>query len=327
MKRLWGALVRLTSHQETGLCVGLFRILVALVLVQSVVAVMRADVVDMLWVDVAHGGFRTLGAGSWLLQAMGGPTHAVVGSLLWIALAAGVLLALGIGGPVGGRLVALVCQQCYWAVLSTNPDARGGSDYLIVNALWLLFLADSTASLSVHSRWKTGRWASRGLIYAWPRYLAVLQIVVVYTLTGLQKIGSSWMPWGDFSALYWVYQDPTFLRFPMDWTAHVYPLTQILTVTTWLWETFAFLLLFAYYYRATPGRPGRLRALANRFDIRVPFVAIGVGLHVSIFATLDVGPFSLITLSYYVCLFSARELEQMLSIRRRDTRSPGSRSG
>ena len=56
-------------------------------------------------------------------------------------------------------------------------------------------------------------------------------------------------------------------------------------------------------------RGGRLRRWVLRYDLRKPFAAIGVGLHLGILALLNVGPFSPISLSYYLCLIPPRVSE------------------
>jgi hypothetical protein len=97
----------------------------------------------------------------------------------------------------------------------------------------------------------------------------------------------------------------------MDFTAWVYPLTQVATAITWHWETGAWVMLLVYYYRYTRDRPGRLRALSNRWDLRLPFAGIGISLHVGILLTMNVGPFSWVSMSYYLCLFRPEEVSRV----------------
>jgi hypothetical protein len=82
------------------------------------------------------------------------------------------------------------------------------------------------------------------------------------------------------------------------------------------------LLLLALWYRRTRARPGRLRRLANRFDARKAFVAIGIALHVGILSLLEVGPFSLISVAYYLCLLRPEEARRLvLRLTRRELRA------
>jgi hypothetical protein len=111
-----------------------------------------------------------------------------------------------------------------------------------------------------------------------------------------------WTPGGGYSALYWVFQEPTWRRFDMTWTAQLYPLTQVATAVAWWWEVLAPLLLVVYWLRYTADRGGRLRRLVHKYDPRLLFAGIGVVLHLTIAFTVNVGPFSWISLSYYLCL-------------------------
>jgi hypothetical protein len=51
--------------------------------------------------------------------------------------------------------------------------------------------------------------------------------------------------------------------------------------------------------------------LLLRWDLRKPFVLVGVGLHLGILLTLEVGPFSLVSLAYYLALFSPDDREAL----------------
>lgn len=310
MRRLWAAAVALLSRREPAHGLALFRIAVGLCMLYSILSMAAAGLDRVLWVDVADGGMLHLGAGNhWLLRALGGPRAEVVGALV----PAGALLAVMVTVGLGGRLTLLVAGQLYQAIIQTNPTINGGYDHLIGNALWLLFLAGATATLSLDARLGYGRWRREVAIAAWPRYLAIFQILTVYTTTGLSKLGVPWTPVGGFSALYWVYQEPTWRRFDMTWLAEAPAVValQLATALTWIWEISAILLLLFYFYRATPARPGRLRALCQRRDLRLGFVAIGVAVHLGILLTLNVGPFSWISLAYYICLFQPDELRAL----------------
>lgn len=298
MKRLWSAWVALTSAREVGDSLALFRIAVGLVILYALGSMIAADLVEVMWVDAAHGGLQTLSTQHWLVRMLGGRTL----STAWTLVSAGLVLAVLLTAGLGGRLTALLGCQVYYALTAAHPALSGGYDVLITNALWLMVLGDSTATLSLDCKLRSKRWRSDQLVAAWPRYLAILQLIVVYTTTGLKKVSPVWTPGGDHSALYWVFQEPTWRRFDMAWTASVFWLTQIGSAVTWWWEVLTPLLLLVYWARHTADRGGRLRAMLNRFDLRKPWAAIGIGLHLSILALLNVGPFSPISLAYYLCL-------------------------
>lgn len=319
--RWWRFWVTLFARREPGTALACFRIAVGLVMLYSLLSVGLGGLIDVIWVDQAHGGYAHLGTGNWLLTRLGGPTPAVIHALYGVSLAGALLIIAG----AGGRLAILVALQAYIAMALVNGNASGGYDILITNALWLLVLGDATATLSVRCRRRTGRWTSDALIPAWPRYLAVFQLLVTYTTTGLHKLSSDWLPTGGWAALYRVFQDPTWRRFDMQWTAWVYPLTQVATAVTWLFEVSAPLLLVWYYCRYTRERPGRLRARIQRRDLRIPFAALGACLHAGILVTLNVGPFSWATMAYYVCLWHPDELAAAAArLRRKPLASPAS---
>ena len=99
-----------------------------------------------------------------------------------------------------------------------------------------------------------------------------------------------------------------------QWVA---PITQAATLTTWLWELSAPVLLLAFWYRKTAEQPGRMRALFVRFDIRSCYLAFGVLLHVGIFVVMEVGTFSLVALATYTCAFHADEYRRLADRLRR----------
>ncbi len=307
MIRAWLAFVALVDRREPAEGLALFRIAVGLVMIYSIASMVVAGLDHVLWVDAADGGMQVLRGDHWLLALLGGPTAAVLSLLV----PAGLVLAALVVCGAGGRLTILAAAQVYAAIVRANPTIIGGYDHLITNALWLLFLGGASATLSIDARLRSGHWRRpQATVPAWPRYLAVFQLIAVYTTTGLNKLGVPWTPVGDFSALYWVYQEPTWRRFDMTWSAEPFPyfMLQVATAVTWVWEVSAVLLLLFFYFRATPERPGRLRALALRWDFRRGFVAIGVLLHVGILLTLNVGPFSWVSLAYYLCFFHPDEL-------------------
>jgi hypothetical protein len=127
----------------------------------------------------------------------------------------------------------------------------------------------------------------------------------------MHKVSGTWTPAGGFSALYYILQEPTWQRWDLSWLAWVYPLTQLGTATTWIWEITSPLLLLVLWYRRTRSLPGRLRSLCNRLPLRGLWVIIGLAVHLGILVLMDVGPFSPIALSYYVCLFTPAEWRRL----------------
>lgn len=298
MTRLWSAWVALTCARETGETLAVFRVALGVVVAYALCSMISADLVDVMWVDASHGGLQRLSQHHWLVSLLDGQTHTGAWSLVIAALVLAACLVIGLGG----RITALLAAQVYYALTSGHDALSGGYDVMIVNALWLMVLGDSTATWSLDCRLRTGAWHSAQTIAAWPRYLLILQLVVIYATTGLKKVSPVWTPGGDHSALYWVFQEPTWRRFDMTWTASAYGLTQLGSAVTWWWEVLTPLLLLVYWARHTAAQGGGLRHALNRFDLRKYWAAIGVALHVGIFALLNVGPFSPVSLAYYLCL-------------------------
>jgi hypothetical protein len=300
--RTWRAWVALTSEREAPLVLACFRILIALVAVGSLLSVATSGVLDALMIQIPHGALHL--EGGWLVNMLGGPTVRVMWCLWTVALIACACVAVGLGG----RVACLIAAQAYLAVARVNPDVAGGYDAMINNALYLLIFSSAFETLSLDCRRKTGRWTSDVPVPAWPRYLLVFQLLVIYGSTALHKLSPVWTPVGGYSALFWVFQDPTWRRFDMSFVAGIYPLLQVATAITWHWELAMPLLLVWYGCNRSRDRGGRLRRIVLRWDLRKPFAAMGVMLHLGILMTLNVGPFSFASLAYYVLLWTPDEL-------------------
>jgi len=304
MRRAWSRIVAFLDRREPGEALAAYRVLLGLNVLWAVSSVWAPGLVPVLWLQPEDGGMRPLqDGGSWLVGALGGPTPEVVWALVVGTVVASVFLVLG----VASRLMALLCLQGFLAVAWINGHAGGSYDNLLTNALWLLVLARSDATASLTCRVRTGAWRQATQVPAWPRWLVALQLVVMYTSTGLQKVSASWVPGGDSSALYYILQQPSWARGDFSWTAHVFPLTQAATLSVWIFEVGAPILLLFLWFRHTRDRPGRLRAACNRLDARSLFVAYGALMHIGIHVTMAVGPFSTVCLAMYACLFSGEE--------------------
>jgi hypothetical protein len=306
VKRRWQAFVRFTGEREAGWSLAVMRIAVGLVAFFGMLENVTYGVVELVWVEVDAGGVFDVG-GNWLVRLLGGATPGVVWALVVGSLIGSAAVAIGLGG----RLATFATIQVYQAVSTLNSSAGGGYDALLTNAMWLLVIGNASATLSLDSRLKHGKWNADVTVPAIARRLAIFQILIVYLTTGLHKLSPVWTPVGGYSALYWIFQEPTWRRFDMRWTAHVYPLTQLATAVTWHWETGAGLMFLFYWYRATPERKGWLRRQANRFDLRIPFLGIGLMLHLGILILIAVGPFSYASLAYYFAFLTPEETRRI----------------
>jgi hypothetical protein len=305
---LWRRLVACLAHREPATPLALFRIATGLVILVTFADMLLTDTLAAVWYPIAHGGIVDTQDSHWLIEALGGTDPSVINGLVATVLVSAVLMVVGLGS----RIAALVALQGCLALFSLHPGTGGGHDRLIVNGLWLLVLAPSDATLSLWSRIRSGSWVSTKPAPVWVRYLIIYQIVLVYTCTGVQKLGSDWWPWGDLRAVYYSLLTPSWQRWEsIAWVADLYPLTQAGTALTLFWEMSWGLVLLALWYRATRDRSGALRALFNRLDVRRLYALIGVGVHVGIWAMMNLGPFSWITLTYYLCLWHHDEYARL----------------
>jgi hypothetical protein len=304
LRRFWAFWVALMSERERGTTIALFRMSVGLVIFITFLQLLERGVHEVIWFQFDEGGYRTLGRGPMIIQWLGGLNAENVRLLLWVLMTSSFFVAIGFGG----RVSAFVCLQAYITIHRINGESSGSSDILVTNALWLLVLARSTQTLSLDCLVATGKLTSEERIPAWPRYLGVLQMVILYCTTGIQKLSIYWTPFGGFSALYFVLQQPSWVRFDMAWTAWVYPLTQLGTATTWIWEITAPIILVILWYRRTPRRGGRLRYWLTLWDFRLLWALVGLTFHSFILLLMVVGPFSPISMSYYWNLFQPREI-------------------
>lgn len=222
-------------------------------------------------------------AGAWTLWSM------MVGAALF--------LVLGVVPRFAALALLLLSAQFALAL----PSADRGIDMLIRNTLAVLVLSSAGDTASVMARVRFGSvWAPEDhRVPAWPRYLIALQLVLVYAAAGISKVASSWTPVGGFGALFIAMSDPHFQRLPDDVIRAAYPLTQVGTAVSWLWEWASPVLLLAWWYRETADRGGRLRAWMNRWPVIFVYLTVGAVFHVGTHATLRLGIFPFAMLSLY----------------------------
>ena len=136
----WQRWVAFVGQQETGEALALFRIVSGVALLVAVGAPALVGLTEAFWVDIEYGGMRKLQS-SWLVDLLGGNTPQTAWTLVVGCIGASLCLILG----VSGRIAALVGGQCLIALSHANTHARSSYDGLLINSLWLLVLADSTA--------------------------------------------------------------------------------------------------------------------------------------------------------------------------------------
>ena len=254
----------------------------------------------VVWLDAADGGYRNLGDVPWLFDVLGGVRPATV---LGVMLVTGVA---GLGVMLGAwtRASTVVALIGFNSLIRINLHDGSAYDSMLTNLLLLLCFSGAGATWSVDAKRTIGRWTPSVQIAAWPRRMLILQLILCYWSTGVQKVSIHWLPGGGEAALYYILQDRMWQRFDMAWVAGVYPVTRFATAFTWLFEVLAPLWLVARWFQHTPEKKGRVRRMFNRLRVNHLFFWSGIGLHLGILAFMIVGPFSLVMLAYYPLLLA-----------------------
>lgn len=293
----WRTWSELWDQRESPRSLAIVRIGVATVIACDLAEMARLGLVGALWGPAEVGGIgdplKTHPI-PWLYSLLPATTQtATVG---WgVAIACAILLAAGILP----RLSALTLLLLYAQFARVLSPADRGIDLLLRNALAILALSDSGNAFSL--RFLLGKSGGIPLqsIPSWPRHLLILQLAVMYFTAGIQKTAVAWTPMGGFSALYIVLQDPAIAKLSFGWLRSIYPLTQLATAATMVFEYTSVLIPLVYWYRYTRERPGWLRAQSNRTSPLRIWVLVGVFLHLGIALTMNLGIFPWAMLAIY----------------------------
>jgi hypothetical protein len=182
-----------------------------------------------------------------------------------------------------------------------NPHVNAGGDSVLVALLFWCMFADTGACLSLDVR--LGRRPAQALLPGYPLRFLQLQIAFIYLVSCLAKTGPGWR---DGSAILRALQvgdwdrglAPVLLAFPA--------LCTLLTFGTLVVEGLFPLLVFS---------PWRSRAC------RVVALVAGAGLHLGIFATMNVGVFSPVMVLSYLAFWPGADGRQPAApLLRRDRR-------
>lgn len=292
----------LLGRREDAASLAICRIVVAVTVCESLADLWIRGVAAAGWVDVKHGGISAL-EGCWL-ERVGGCTETSIGVVIAIGIAASAFMAAGAFTRVSSALTWL----SFRFLVGLAPELRDASDRLIVNILFVLMLSGCGRALSVDARLR----GKGGDTPSWPRWVLIAQLVILYFSTVIQKVSSSWIPGGPLDAIWYIAQQPTWQKGSMRWLAPYYPITQALTLITWMFEMSSPLFAIVMWLRATRDRPGRVRAAANRYDLRSAYLAVGVCLHVAIAATLAIQQFLGAMLALYACCYRPEEWRALL---------------
>jgi hypothetical protein len=303
----WQRYVAFWNEREAPEALALVRVTFGLALMANLAEQLLAgDILEYYALPQDGGIFPFDGPGAplslfhWLT-----PTATVVRALVYGQLAAALFLTVGLGT----RLAALACLVLQITLYDRMPQFYFGGDRVFCVFSYLMLLAPLGAAWSLDARWFG---LGRPDVPRWPRRLMMAQLAVIYVTTGLVKIGSTWSVFDGWSALYYAVNLPGIARWPGDWAAWVYPLTQVGTLVSKWFEITFFLVPLNLYLRRHPGRGGRLRRLLARWDLRIPYLAVGVGMHVSLTVLMDLGVFSIVMLSLYPCYLHPHEARAIL---------------
>ena len=287
----------------------LFRICVGLVVVLNHLGTWWSGALDVVWMDLAHGGYRNFGDPPYQFDWVGGYSVEAVYGMLAANTVLGLCLMAGVGGAVLFRVIAFVVVQVHMGLADLNGYAGGSYDELILNWVWLLVLAGPSRTLSWECWRATGAWTSSRQVALWPRVVVMYQAMLMYGTTGWQKLSTHWVPGGDFSALYYIFQQPTWQRYDMGWAASVYPLTQVATAATWFWEVSAPIWFVAFVVSLSPSAPGTWRGWMNRWRVREAYAWVGLFFHLVVQLTMNIGPFSIASACLYCAVWHPEEWE------------------
>ena len=300
------------DEREPPVVLAWIRIAIALVMLVDLAAIGRHGVATWLWAPLDAGGIVGWDAADAPLFYRLFPPAAGSAQLLWLGLVLS-LLCVGAGFCTRGAALCYVWLSAQSALI--NGPADRAIDRAIRIMMLILVLSPAGKVWSIDAKLETGSF--RGSLEpapAWPRYLILGQLVLIYFGAGLAKGGTYWYPWGGYRALYLTLQDPILAAADFHWLAQPLPfrLTQAATALTHLWELSAPLVLLAAYYRRTRERPGWLRRVFVRVPVRNLYVALGVAFHLTLALTLRLGIFPFAMLACFPAFFRPQELERGL---------------
>lgn len=300
--------VSLWDRREPPAALALTRILIAAVVLVDLAQARAHGLAGVLWASPAAGGVglgADAGPGGPMFSRLFG-VDANASMLLWtLAVVLAVLFGAGVLTRASGLLLVLVLAQA----AHIAPDSSRGIDMLLRVAIAILVLSGS------HATWSVDAWVRRRIgrpppatVPAWPRYLLFAQLVWVYFSAAHAKLQGGWLSAPELSAVYTNLCDPHVARFAPGWMAGLFPLTQLATVATLVLEWTAPLLILATWCGATMDRGGRWRSILPRLRFRALWLALAVGFHCAIAATMQLGIFSYGVLAVYPVLFHPDEL-------------------
>ena len=216
-------------------------------------------------------------------------------AFLWWALVllTSLMFALGLFYKVAGFLLALVLFN--FARFDPDGDAID-SLYRVVVPILALSGANACCSFDAWIARRAGK-PLPAVVPAWPRYLLMAQLLWMYFSAGHCRDDAAWWPHGGFSAIGNVMGDPHFARFRPGSLVSLYPVTQVATAVSMIFELSAPLMVLMIWLRKGGG--GRWGDILRNWRVRWIWLAVGAALHLGIALTMTLGMFPYGVLSLY----------------------------
>ena len=297
MIRYWVHIWDLREHPRS---LAAIRICLGLTILFDAMEVLRRGLVVPLMGVIEAGGFSSViarnAAPLWYQVLPAEPSSAW---LLWAGIfTSASCFTLGFFPRISAVLFVLLSAQ--WN--QVLPMADRGIDTLVRNGMLIMAFSQCGRTLSIDAWRKTGTWQGDNRdVQAWPRHLIICQLVLMYFMSGVQKFGLSWTPFGHYSALYIILQDYAIARADFSWVVRqpFYFITQLSSAVTVLWQWSYPVVLLFFHYRLTPERGGRLRAFSLKYHLHWVWVAVGAFFHIGIALTLELGIFPWAMMALY----------------------------
>jgi len=209
------------------------------------------------------------------------------------------------------RSSLLVMVLCWAQLEQMLPNADRGVDTLSRCLMLTLLFSRCGAMWSVDAWLSTRRFGGDGsLVPAWPRRLIIGQLVLMYTMAGVLKLGITWWPMGSYAALYYALQDPAVAAYDFSWLVAqpFFFFTQVGAAVTMLYQWTYPMVLALMYWRRTAHRGGRVREIANRHRYEWLWIGTGAVFHLILAATMNLGIFPYVMLALYPAFFHPDEV-------------------
>ena len=303
--------IEVWDRHEAPTVLALIRIGVGAVLLADFLTVWGLGLVEPLYVNTAHGGMsvadRYAAVPWWVTWFDGAPWSASL--LVALILMGSASLMVGLATRWSALFVLLLYAQTSLIL----PQSDRAIDTLLRNVLLILVFARSGATWSLDAKLKSGKWSGTGdPVPAWPRYLLVLQLVVMYFTAGVQKYAQHWWPWGGYSALYVVLNDWSFAKYSFAWLARppFYALTQVATAVTMFFQ-WTYPIVLPHYFPARRPPRGWWRIM-EEWGLHWVWIGVGALFHVGIAATMALGIFPWGMLVLYPAYLHPQELDALV---------------